>query len=121
MPIGGGFRVPSSAQHAPALSMSSLELDSSTTRSLKESLLALEPIAGTVAPSGWTTTSSAATISSSHDADEDQSLNNKQLAVIHSETSIEPASFSLLPENVLERIFYEVSSRISIQSTQTIN
>lgn len=114
--------MPSSAQQAYATSMSSLELDSSTQMSLRESLMALEPISGTVGPSGWTTTSSAATTSSSQASEDHQSSNDKQLAMIRSSVALrEPVSFSVLPENVLERIFYEVSSRIHIQPTQTIN
>ncbi|TID18094.1 hypothetical protein E2P81_ATG11061 [Venturia nashicola] len=107
MPIGGGYCVSSSAKHALALSLSSFELDSSTTKSLKESLLALEPITGTVAPSGWTTVFSAATTSSSQNPD-GQSPNGKQLNVVRSETFLGAASFSVLPENVLERIFSEL-------------
>lgn len=110
MPIGGGYCVPSSAQHTPALSLSSFELNSNTTRSLKESLLALKPISGTVSPSRWTTTSPAVATSSSHNADKHQSSNVKQLVVARSETFTEPASFSVLPENVLECIFSKVSS-----------
>lgn len=101
--------------------MSSLELDSSTQMSLRESLMALEPISGTVAPSGWTTTPLAATTSSSQDPDEHQSPNDNRLAMIRSPVALqEPVSFSVLPESVLERIF-EMSSRIPTLLTHIFN
>jgi hypothetical protein len=92
------------------ISLSSLQLD----KSLKRSLMALELVSGTVSPSDWTTSSA---VTSTEAPGEKGPLpeppigaSTKPSTKVLVETSREPIAFAMLPGNVLEYIFYKVST-----------
>jgi len=125
MPIRGGFRGCNANCDLPpplevSTSPSSVQLDKSTEMSLKKGLMALEPITGTnKPPPGWSTSSASnsgacptqkleSPVKERAPARTSAEASAEELTEISKKASAEPATFSMLPENVLERVFHEV-------------